>query len=490
MQLCKQLGRFACAVSLLGAALPALAHAEDWLTFAKTAQRQGFNGQETVLTTQTVPGLHKLWQFAMSGPILTQPLLASGIPVDDGTGTGNTVPIDMVYVADLTGLVAAFDASGIGMVWSAQLPTPAVSCGGSAAGINGIFGTPVIDKSLNRMWVVAGDGTLWALTLDTGSPLPGYPLQIISSDGLIGVTIDYSALAYSDGSLYVPTAGQCDKPPYYGQVIKVTVGTSGADTPQVAARWYTTGAAGPDGGGIWGFGGVSIETDNTSIYTATGNALTPPENAVYADQVVKLDTNLLPVAANAPVLTSEDADFGATPVLYQSPNCPAQLAAMNKTGALFIYNRDAANIASGPAQRIEVTQIQQDGDFIGLPAYDPVVNQMYLGNPKDDNTGTYSHGLLAFGVANDCSLTLQWQQTVGANAVPGTDSPVIPPVVANGIVYYATGGASSVFAFDPNGNYLWDSGQQITGGIFTSPTVVNGMLLVADFSGNLTAFGP
>lgn len=67
---------------------------------------------------------------------------------------------------------------------------------------------------------------------------------------------------------------------------------------------------------------------------------------------------------------------------------------------------------------------------------------------------------------------------------------MIPPTVANGVVYYATSTASTVFAYDANGNHLWDSGKQITGGIFTSPTVINGMLLIADYSGNLTAFGP
>ena len=46
--------------TLLNFAALSRAHAEDWLTFAKTAQRQGYNGQETVLTSQTVPGMRML----------------------------------------------------------------------------------------------------------------------------------------------------------------------------------------------------------------------------------------------------------------------------------------------------------------------------------------------------------------------------------------------------------------------------------------------
>ncbi len=475
---------------IAGFVSPVAAHAEDWVTFGKTAQRQGYNGQETSLSEQTVHGLHQLWHFTMNGPILTQPLLASGIAVDDGTGTGKTVLTDLVYVADMTGLVAAFDAGGSGMAWSSQLPALPTFCPDFPTGVVGIIGTPTIDKALNRMWVVAADGSLWALALDTGLPLPGYPLQIIDPDNADGQTINYGGLNYSDGSLYVPTGGQCDEPPYHGQLIKVAVGTAVTAVPQVAARWYPSGAAGPDGGGIWGFGGVSIEADGSYLYAATGNALVTPENAGYADQVIKLDTSLQPVAANAPSLIGADLDFGATPLLYQPTDCPAQMVVMNKSGALFLFNRASSDITAGPLQRIQVTRSAENGNFIGLPAFDPVSQQLYLGSPWDDVSWQYSHGLLAFGVSNGCALTLQWQQTIGLDVSQSPNNPMIPPVVANGVVYYSTGAASSVFAYTSKGNYLWDSGQQIVGGIIAAPTVVNGMLLVADYSGNLTAFGP
>jgi len=482
--------RLAVTTVFIGLVMPIGTHAEEWLTFGKTTQRQGYNGQETVLNEQTVPGLHQLWQFPMNGPILAQPLLASGIPVDDGTGSGNTIPIDLVYVADMTGLVAAFDAGGGGMVWGNQLPALPTGCTDFPTGMVGFIGTPTIDKANNRMWIVAADGNLWALALDTGNPLPGYPLQVIDPDNQNGVTINYGGLTYYNGSLYVPTGGQCDVAPYYGQLVKVTVGTTSTDTPQVAARWYPTLATGAYGGGIWGAGGVSLEPDGSYVYAATGNALTQPENVGYADQVVKLDTNLQPVAANAPGLTGADVDFGATPMLYQPLNCPPQMAAMNKTGELFVYNRAAANIASGPTQRIQTTQTADTGGFIGLPAYDPAYQRLYLGNPRNDTSGKYPHGLLAFQVTKDCTLALLWQRTIGFNIDQVPDNPTIPPIVANNIVYYSTGSASSVFAYSSGGNYLWDSGQQITGGIFASPTVINGMLLIADYGGNLTAFGP
>ncbi len=168
------------------------------------------------------------------------------------------------------------------------------------------------------------------------------------------------------------------------------------------------------------------------------------------------------------------------------------MATMNKSGVLFVSKRDSADIKAGPLQILEVTQTSDTGDFIGIPVYDPVANQLYFGSPKTDNTGHYSHGLLAFKVQGDCTLSLAWQKAIGLDSidpnVAGAGNPVIPAVVANGVVYYSTGIASSAYAYNSAGNHLWDSGTQSQGGIFAAPTVVNGMLLIADINGNLTAF--
>jgi outer membrane protein assembly factor BamB len=87
------------------------------------------------------------------------------------------------------------------------------------------------------------------------------------------------------------------------------------------------------------------------------------------------------------------------------------------------------------------------------------------------------HGILAFDVQPNCTLNLAWQQQVGFNAAPGQENPVIAPVIANGIIYYAEGAASQVSAFDAgSGTMLWNTGTLISGGIFASPTVANGRL--------------
>ena len=91
------------------------------------------------------------------------------------------------------------------------------------------------------------------------------------------------------------------------------------------------------------------------------------------------------------------------------------------------------------------TRLSQDNNRAtgGQPVYDPVLNQLYLGNPADSAAGLYDHGLIAPSITTHCVASLAWQRPIGLNA-SGFNNPVIPPVVASGVVYYADGDASQV----------------------------------------------
>jgi hypothetical protein len=100
---------------------------------------------------------------------------------------------------------------------------------------------------------------------------------------------------------------------------------------------------------------------------------------------------------------------------------------MNKSGALFTYYRGLIGI--GAAQRLQVSNVanSETGDFIGVPAFDPTRNRLYLGNPADSNEGTFRHGLIALDAQPNCMLNLAWQRQVGLNATPSQENPVISP---------------------------------------------------------------
>ena len=443
----------------------------DWLTFGFDSQRTGYNPQEMILSSQTVPSLQFQWGVNLGAPMTAQPIEANGL----------------VYAATWVGMIYAIDPLAGSVVWSKQLGATQTSCNDFAANgdIVGIIGTPTTDTMNGRVFVVSGDDLLHALDPATGRELANYPLQLLGPANDAPRTFVYGSPTYNpaNNSLYLATASVCDIPPYHGQVMRVDV-TPGA-APRVLRRWFVDGSNGPDGGGIWGPGGVAIGPFNKALFVATGNAGAFPENLFYGDHVVRLGLNLNVEAANSPSdLNNQqsDSDFGSTPLLYHPSGCPPLLTALNKNGALYVYNRNA--IDSGPMQELQI--MGQTGGFVGEAAYDPGINQIYVTSNFDDGVGVFFHGIIALAVQSDCTLALAWQQQIGTNDGFAT----IPPIAANGVVYTPTGDGSSVFAFDgASGQYLWDTGVIAQGGFFAAPMVVNGQLFVADFAGNLSAFG-
>jgi outer membrane protein assembly factor BamB len=454
----------------------------DWPTFGFDNQRTGFNPEERVLGPQNVRGLHLHWAVDLGGPITAQATALSNV----ATAAGSR---NVIYAATLLGDVYALDAQSSALIWHRKLRSLPTLCSDFAAsGYQiGVIGTPTIDRTRNALFVVSGDGKLHSLDIGTGEEQAGWPTDFLASSDSPLFNFVYGSPTLFGSSLYLTTASACDYPPYHGQVVRVNL-----ESRSAAARWFVDDQIFPFGGGIWGPGGVSVEPDGSAVFAATGNtlALFASASARYGEHIVRLSPDLQVQAAAGPVLSGSDTDFGATPLLYQTRGCPPQLAVMNKSGALFTYYRDL--IGAGYAQRLQISNIANSakGDFIGLPAFDPTRNRLYVGNPADSNQGTYLHGLIALDALPNCMLYLAWQQQVGMNATPSQDNPAISPVVANGVVYYAEGAASQVAAFDANsGIMLWSTGVLIKGGIFTSPTVVNGQLFVPAYDHHLYAFG-
>jgi outer membrane protein assembly factor BamB len=453
----------------------AQAVATDWPTFGMNKERIGYNAAERVLGVGNVPQLRQHWATDIGGPITTQPTLIAGVPI-------NGVPTDVVYAATWLGRIVALNAATGAIIWSVQAPTVQTDCADFNASnrLLGTIGTPTLDRATNRMYVVTAFGFLHALDLSTGADVMPWAQLLDPANGSPR-TFVYGSPTLNGSDIYVATASRCDRRPYHGQVIRVST-----TNLEILQRWFPTGATGPDGGGIWGPGGISITANGLWLYTATGNSFSDPENLPYAEHVVRLTPSLVVDAADAPAPpppNNRDVDFGATPLLFQSRNCPPMLAAVQKTGMLYIYNRNA--LASGPINSFLIGESDGRGSFNGIPAFDPVLNQIYV------SSGLVSNGLVALSVRTDCSIAPVWNLRVRGTSI----APPVPPVAANGVVYYASGVASDVYAVDAqSGQQLWSTASlpvadRVTGGIFASPTVVNGRLFVAGFDHKIHAYG-
>ena len=442
---------------------PANGHV-DWPVYAYDATRSGKNPSETAIGRTNVSSLKPRWSFATSGPIVAQPVLAANIAVGGAY-------VDLLYVADESGTVYALNAATGAPVWSAGYGTSGNTCGDLPSW--GITSTPVIDRGQHGVFVADGLGQVHGLDLATGKPLATWPagVFVLRSTNYEYV---YSALALSpSGTLYVANASYCDAEPYQGAIVALD-DRSGAKT----ASWLPQ-TAPNDADGIWGAGGVTADPrGNGDVYVATGNA--DPESAPFSDAVVRLSASLAPVStANLYSPAMDDDDFGANPVTFAAPGCPAQLAVEQKSGLLYLFNADA--LASGPVQMLAIGTPSMQGLNVNAAAYDAASAMLFVGNGTAN--APYVQGLLAFSLAN-CRLALAWQR---AGAGP---SPLSGPTIANGVVYYATGSGANVAAYDEStGTPLWTS-PAFGGPSYSPPTVVNGVVYATSFDRHVYAFGP
>jgi len=445
-----------------------LADPTDWATYGFDLERTSHNPREVTLGRDNVGRLGQIWATDVGGVVAASPVLASDVSVD---GTA----LDLLYIATAHGDLYALDAATGRVVWQRNLGSQVTTCADMPGAVFGITDTPFVDRTTQSLFVVGGDGGLYALDLATGATRAGWPLTITSDPAHEHV---WSAITLAGGALYVETASYCDFTPYYGRVVKIAL-----PTPSVVETWYVTSSpgAGPGGGGIWGWGGASVDSSG-DLYVATGNATTTLENYGYAERVVRLSSALEVRASNYPGLTGYDVDFGTTPVPYQAPGCPGQIVVENKSGVVFVYQRDA--LASGPTQQVEIGDYALTSPLIGVPAYDPTTRMVYVSNSADLTGGEYRHGLVAFSVGADCQLHLAWQQTQGMNGAV-----VSSPTVANGVVYYGDGPGNELFALSgDSGAVLWQSGSTIAGAIYAPPIVVNGRLYAAAWDNVVHAY--
>ncbi len=437
----------------------------DWPTFGFNLQRTGENPFETTITPSTVAGLQKHWSFDLGAVTVMQPVLAAGVIV---AGTLK----DLVYMGSEHGDLYAIDATSGAVVWQRNLGSQLTGCPDMPDNTFGVSGSPFLDRVNDRMFVVGGDGNIYALDLSNGATRSGWPVAVTTDPAN---EHNYGGVNVFNGIAYAEIASYCDGVPYHGRVVAINIKN------KTVHAFYPAGQR-VNGGGIWGPGGVSIDPTTDHVFTATGNALTDPEYFRYSENVVELSATLRVLGSNYPGLTGADVDFGATPILYQPPGCAPMVAAKNKTGILVTYER--GQVSAGPTQRLQMAD-SRGGQFNGIPAWSETTHLLYIGNPSDSTTDQYKHGMVALAVDANCQLTLAWQTTAGYNL-----QIVSPPTVAGGVVYYGTGAGNELLAFDAvTGTQLWSSGTTIQGPIYGAPMVVNGQVFVGAWDGKFYAFG-
>lgn len=448
---------------------PVLPAYTDWTTFGDDLTRSNYNPNETTLSASNVAGLHLVWSANLGALIDAQPLVATNVPI-------NGSPQTVLYVGAENGIFYALDANTGQKIWSRQLGTVSLACMDLPGGKYGITGTAALDENANRIYVADGKNNVHALNMQTGAEYAGWPVNI---DSQFTENHIYAALTFNpaNGLLYASTGSFCDRTPWAGHITAINTAAAA-----IVAQFFP--ASPYEGGGIWGMGGAAIDSNN-DVYVGTGNAINAPQDAsAYGDHVVQLDANLNVLAADSDAVTGDDIDYGATPMLYQPPGCGQLVSIKGKAGVYPVWN--TASISSGALQSLAMMPNTTAGQFIGVTAYSPIANLVYVGDPSGNTA--FTHGLVALAPQGDCTLALAWQNAVGT-ATPLTSDDNDTPVVANGVVYFADGRNDTLYAFDAaTGQMLWSSGAAIGAPVMGAPTV-DGRVFVGAWDNNLYAFG-
>lgn len=464
--------------------------ATDWDSFGFDLQRTGYNPNESTVGASNVASLQQLWTINVGYGMVHEPVFAYGVTV-------NSQSKNVLYAGSAAGVMYAIDTSNGSVLWKDTVPVVGYKCTTGQRYNFSIGETPAIDRAKNRLYFSDGEDQVHAVDLGTGAEASGWPITVAHWNRPDRNFL-HGGLTYNpaNGLLYAVTgSAYCDMPPWHGRIIAIN--TTG---PYIAGTFFTmsgNATQGASGGGIWGPGGASIDPSTNDVFIATGNADTSQgaqQNSGYAEQVVQLSPALDTIIANdyptnIPVNGDRDFDFGATPLIFTPSGCPEMVAAVNKSGMFELY--DVSSISNGPVQYIAMSVPTDKGDFVGVPAFDPVTNLVYVGMPA--TTNGYHAGLSAFSIASNCTLntTPVWSARFAPDASrnPGAQTQRSPLSIANGVIYVSNYSQKNEFAFnDATGARLWSTPLSEYGNVGT--VIANGVVYVSSRDGNITAWGP
>jgi FtsP/CotA-like multicopper oxidase with cupredoxin domain len=272
--------------------------AADNVTFHHDTARTGWYPNETTLTTSNVGSSSFGLVTTLTAPsgmpafgkVYAQPLYASSELASDGNVH------NLVIVATATDQIYAFDDVTGAVVWEHNFTNPSAGItqqydtDTGCEDVNpdvGIVGTPVIDRALDRLYVVVPtkeNGTyfmrLHALALGSGAdavtPVPIAASVALATGGTASVSpvsnFNRSALLEANGNIYVALGSHCD---YKATATHGWLLSYSASNLQQTGNAVDFSNAEPSNstllGSIWmsGFGPAADAQGN--VYAATGN---------------------------------------------------------------------------------------------------------------------------------------------------------------------------------------------------------------------------
>ena len=513
-------------------------------------KRTGWNNQEKVLTQNNVQTatFGKLFSRTVDEQIYAQPLVVANLKI--AGARHNVVFLATVnnsvyaYDAEISTASTPFWKINLTPTGYRAIKNSDMSgaCGGNYkdfSGKMGIVSTPALDTISKTLYVVVRsvDSTsspkkfvqyLHAINILTGAERPNSPVYITASVSGNGagnisgnITFDQqrqnqrSALLLFNNIVYISWASHCDWGPYHGWVM-------GYDATTLQQKIVYNDTPDGDNGGIWMSGQGPAVDDSGYIYLSTGNG-TVGSNG-NANVITNRGESILKMTPQAGTLKVVDfftpADYTKLEQLDLDYGCdgvlllPQTHLSLSGSKESLLYLTDNNNLGkmqanNGGAKQVIDINAKGSGDhhLHGTPVY--YVNK----NRKEYIYAWAEGGLLkqlpfkrSAGVFDTAHIITG--TTILPNGMPGAMLAISSSGTNNstGILWAShplSGDANHAVvpgilqAFDANDvtRELWNSdmnpGRDSVGKFakFVCPTIANGKVYLATFSGRLDVYG-
>jgi outer membrane protein assembly factor BamB len=494
------------------------------LTQHNNTARTGAMLEEKVLTPKRVQqGFGKLFQLDVDDEVYAQPLYQPDVMLD---GQGKH---DVLFVATVNNSLYAFDAVDGTQLWKVSLGGSGVpvrntdvgqACGTyrDYSGNIGTVGTPVIDPVAGTIYAVARTKEpaytqrLHAIAIRDGSERSGSPVLISATTSAPGgapikfdarIQNQRAALLLSGGAITISWSAHCDTGKYHGWTMAYD-----AKTLEQVGVWNST----PRGasGGIWQSGGGPLADAGGNVYVAVGNGDTDGTDN-FGQSLVRLMPRTLSVTdwftpSNFQDMNDKDLDFGSGGSMIVPGTDLIVTGA--KSGELFIvHSGSMGKMVSGDVQIVQKILVHEiDGELTNHLHGGPVFWKGQTGSwlyvwSENDYLRAY-----AFDGERLSDEAVSQSLVKPAKGMPGGMLAISANGTKDGILWatHPTDGDANqavrhgiLRAFDATdvSQELWNSSIDPADDLgmfakFAAPTVVDGRVYLATFSGRVMVYGP
>ena len=420
--------------------------AVDWPMYLANPQHTSYNRNETQINSRTVGMLRPLWRRSLGAP------LSAAATVVDGR----------VFAGDWDGYFHALDAASGAVIWRqfvGKAPDPdSLDCqpGIGVAGQAAVAGDTV--------YVAGGDSAIYALDRDTGA----IRWRVALADPKTGAYL-WSSITLSGNVLYAGIASLGDCPLVRGGLARIDV----TAPSQHAIRYLV----GPDdvGGSVWST--PALDEKAGILYVTTGDGPQDAAAGNYGSAMVALDAATLEIRASffMPLLATDvDADWGSSPLLFETADGAAYATGNGKNGMMYVLNRPSLTPAWNFKLATNCIAPEQGCGSLSTPAFDG--RWVFTGAGQNDADLGPPGAVYAL---DPVARTSRWTYAAAGTVIaPVTLTPglVFVPTVRGLVILDALSGAE-----------LWeDDGLD---GMYSQAVVLNGVVYTTSFGGDIVAWG-